>query len=308
MNHLLTAGDRQLDLSTPVCMGVLNTTPDSFSDGAELARPDAARFTVDPDKALQRGEFMLAAGARILDIGGESTRPGAAAVSVQQELDRVIPVLERLQANLDVCLSVDTSSPEVMAEAIRRGVHLINDVRACSRPGAMAVVAGTSPSGSSASASTAGTAGTAGTKVALCLMHMQGQPRTMQSAPRYADVVQQVAAFLQARVDQCVAAGIERSRLLVDPGFGFGKSVAHNFTLLRNLHRLLAIEVPVLVGISRKSMLGAVTGKPVHDRLAASVAAATLALQGGAKIIRSHDVAATVDAIRVHCACSMHTE
>lgn len=263
-------------------MGILNITPDSFSDGSELADSASSSFKVDLDKVRLRAEAMLAEGAQILDIGGESTRPGAEAVSVQEELDRVMPVVESLQENFDVCLSVDTSAPEVMTEAIRRGIQLINDIRALSRDAALATVAESS--------------------VALCLMHMQGQPRTMQKTYHYENVVEEVKDFLQARVNECLEAGIEKDRLIIDPGFGFGKSVAHNFTLLRELDQLESIGLPVLAGISRKSMLGAVTDRPVEERVAASVAAATLALQGGASIIRAHDVAATMDAIRVHCA------
>ncbi|MCG8413521.1 MAG: dihydropteroate synthase [Pseudomonadales bacterium] len=263
-------------------MGILNVTPDSFSDGSELGDSSDSSFSVDLEKVGQRAEAMLADGAQILDIGGESTRPGAKAISPQEELDRVIPVIELLRSKFDAFLSVDTSSPEVMAEAISQGVHMINDIRALNREAAIETIAAS--------------------QVAICLMHMQGQPRTMQQTYHYEDVVQEVSEFLQARVSECLAAGIDRGRLVVDPGFGFGKSVAHNFALLRGLDKLLALELPILAGISRKSMLGAVTDKAVGERLAASVAAATLALQGGAKIIRAHDVAATVDAIRVHCA------
>ena len=264
-------------------MGILNVTPDSFYDGARYGAADCEGFAADPDKVLRRAETMVVEGARILDIGGESTRPGARAVSPQQEMDRVLPVLERLRSRLDVCLSVDTSAPEVMKAAIGLGVHLINDIRCFSRAGALGTVAGTG--------------------VAMCLMHMQGQPRTMQQDVHYRDVVVEVADFLRQRVTGCLEAGIGRNRLLIDPGFGFGKLPAHNYALLNHLDRLLPVGVPILAGLSRKSMLGAATGRPVEERLAASVAAASLALLKGASIIRAHDIAATVDAIRVHCAC-----
>ncbi len=271
-----------MDLSTPVCMGILNVTPDSFSDGSELGDSRKTSFSVDLVKVRQRADDMVSAGAQILDVGGESTRPGAEAVSLQEELDRVLPVIELLRSDLDVLVSVDTSSPEVMAEAVRLGAHMVNDIRALNKEAAVSTVAGS--------------------EVAVCLMHMQGQPRTMQQTYHYEDIVKEVSEFLKARLNVCLEAGIDRNRIVVDPGFGFGKSVTHNFTLLRKLDELLALEVPILAGISRKSMLGSVTDRAVGERLAASVAAATLALQGGAKIIRAHDVAATVDAIRVHCA------
>lgn len=270
-------------------MGILNVTPDSFSDGGAFAsrhpRASKGNFTVDSDKVLARAEAMVADGASILDIGGESTRPGAAAVSPQEELDRVIPVIERLRSNLDVCLSVDTSSAEVMSAAISAGVGLVNDVRALSDTRALDMINDHA--------------------IAVCLMHMRGQPRSMQESideTAYADVVDEVAAFLAERRDLCVASGVSADRLLVDPGFGFGKSQTHNYQLLQGLPRLQSLGLPLLVGVSRKSMIGAATGKEVDNRVAGSVAAATLALQGGAKIIRSHDVAATVDAIRVHSA------
>lgn len=282
MSHTLTAGARQIDLSAPICMGILNTTPDSFSDGAQLARSGSACFEVDVDKALRSAEGMLADGASIIDVGGESTRPGAAKVSLQEEMDRVLPVVEAIRQRLDVCISVDSSSPQLMRAAVSAGAELINDVRALSRDGAL-----TSAADSGA---------------AICLMHMRGQPGTMQDDISYDNVVDEVSAYLLQRVEACRLAGVGDDRLLLDPGFGFGKTVAHNYQLLRGLPQLAKHGLPILVGISRKSMLGAVTGREVDDRLAASVAAATLAMQGGAKIIRSHDVAATVDAIRVHCA------
>jgi dihydropteroate synthase len=240
-------------------MGIVNVTPDSFSDGGKL-RTDtpSSRFTVSIDKALAQAESMLAEGATILDIGGESTRPGARPLSEQEELDRVIPVLEAIQDRLDV------------------------DVRALQRPGAVAAVS----SG----------------KSAVCLMHMRGEPGTMQQEIHYDDVVEEVLAFLRQRIAVCEAAGILRSRLILDPGFGFGKTVRHNWLLLQSLHCFKSLGLPILAGISRKSMLGAVTGRPVDERVHAGVAAAMLALRGGAAIIRTHDVAPTVDAIKIHCA------
>ncbi len=267
-------------------MGILNVTPDSFSDGALFAKSDCPSFSVDLDRLLRRAEVMIGEGAAILDVGGESTRPGAESVALEQELERVIPVIEALSSNFDICLSVDTSTAEVMTEAIKAGAGLINDIRALALDGALDVVASSC--------------------AAICLMHMQGQPRTMQQDYSYNDVLGEVHQFLSGRVQSCLESGIGKDRLLIDPGFGFGKSVEHNYQLLRNLHSFQDLDVPVLVGLSRKSMLGKVTEKPVSDRLAASVAAATLALQGGARIIRSHDVAATVDAIRVHCAYQEH--
>lgn len=280
MAIILTAGDRQIDLSSPVCMGILNITPDSFSDGAQLASASSSAFRVDVDKALTRARQMVDAGAVILDVGGESTRPGAQAVSPDEEQARVLPVIEALRANLDVCISIDTSSPVVMQAAIAAGAEFVNDVRALASPGALELIART--------------------KVAVCLMHMQGQPRTMQKTFHYTNVVEDVLAFLQERVAACEAAGMARSRLVVDPGFGFGKSLEHNFALLKSLPRFAVMELPVLVGVSRKSMIGGATDRPVDERLAGSIAATTYALQGGARIVRTHDVAPTIDAIRVH--------
>lgn len=282
MSYTLIAGARQIDLSAPICMGIINTTPDSFSDGAELAQAGSAGFRVDIDKAVRVAEAMLAEGAVIVDVGGESTRPGAVEVSLQEEMDRVLPVVEAIRQRLDICISVDTSSPELMSAAVSAGAELLNDVRALNREGALEAAAECN--------------------AAVCLMHMQGQPGTMQDDIEYEDVVAEVGAYLGQRLAACKAAGIADERLLLDPGFGFGKTVAHNYQLLKALPKLACHDRPLLIGVSRKSMLAAVTGREVGQRLAASVAAATLALQGGARIIRSHDVAATVDAIRVHCA------
>ena len=284
MIDCLTAGDRQIDLSTPVCMGIINATPDSFSDGAELQRSGTTSFQLDIDKALFRAETMVAEGATFVDVGGESTRPGAATVSEQEELDRVIPLIAAISASLDVCVSIDTSSPVVMKEALDSGAQLINDIRALAIPGAAELLAST--------------------KAAVCLMHMQGAPSTMQKTPSYGSVVPEVFDFLKSRVAYSLECGIEQDRLLIDPGFGFGKTVQHNYQLLKNLGYFSQLEIPLLVGLSRKSMIGEVVARPVEQRLAGSIAATTLALASGARIIRTHDVAATMDAIRVNLAYS----
>ena len=316
--RFLQAGSRRVDLSRPVCMGILNVTPDSFSDGGELgagARGEAAAkgnkgFSVDVDKALRRAEQMVAEGAAIIDIGGESTRPGAAPVSGEEQMARVLPVVEAVVRELDVCVSVDTSHPQVMQEAINLGAGIINDVRALR----------TALSGQQAALGdqkqTQAIDVLADSDAAVCLMHLQGQPDTMQDNPRYSSgntkadeassVVAAVAAFLEARVAACREAGIGKERILLDPGFGFGKTVEHNYALLRHLGQLGKVggeDYPLLVGLSRKSMIGAVTGRNEKARLAGSVAAAMLALQGGAAVIRSHDVGATYDAIQVYLAC-----
>lgn len=264
---------RELDLGTPVVMGVLNVTPDSFSDGGHFA---------DPVRAVARALEMAGEGAALLDIGGESTRPGAAPVGADEELARVVPVIEALAARGAPPVSVDTSKPEVMAAAARAGAEMINDVRALRAPGALEAAAASG--------------------CAVCLMHMQGEPGTMQQAPAYDDVVEQVGAFLAARVEACVAAGIDRERIAVDPGFGFGKTLAHNLTLMKHLDRFTRLGVPLLVGMSRKSMVGAVTGRPVAQRLPGGLALATLAVAAGARIIRTHDVAATLDVARMTAA------
>jgi dihydropteroate synthase len=259
-----------IDLRRPKVMGIVNVTPDSFSDGGRHAGTAAA---------LAHCERLVAEGADILDIGGESTRPGAPAVSVDEELARVLPVIEGA-LRLDVPLSVDTLKPQVMQAAIAVGVDIVNDVQALRLPGALEAVA--------ASAS-----------VGVCLMHMRGDPRTMQQHTDYADVVSEVAEFLRERVEALVAAGIAAERITLDPGIGFGKTVAQNLELLRRQRELLAIGRPLLLGWSRKSTLGAVTGRPVEERLPASVAAAIAAVHQGARIVRVHDVAATVDALKV---------
>ncbi len=270
----LYCGNRRLDLSRPRVMGILNVTPDSFSDGGCHATVEAA---------LAHARRMVADGAHLIDVGGESTRPGAAPVSVQQELDRVVPVVERIARELDTCISVDTSTPEVMRAVAAAGAHLLNDVRALGRPGALAAAAATG--------------------LPVCLMHMRGEPGTMQQSPHYDDVVAEVMAYLRERMDACLAAGIAADRLLVDPGFGFGKNLAHNLALLARLQAFAALDAPLLVGLSRKSMIGAVLGdaagvpRPLDGRLHGSVAAAVVAAMKGAAIIRVHDVSATADAL-----------
>lgn len=262
-----------MPLDRPIVMGVINTTPDSFSDGGLLYR--GARL--DMNQALARARDMVSEGARVLDVGGESTRPGAAPVSVAEEMDRVLPLIERINAELDVVVSVDTSTPALMSEAARRGAGLINDVRALTREGALAAAADSG--------------------LPVCLMHMQGEPGSMQANPHYEDVVSEVSDYLVARVAACTAAGIAPQRLLLDPGFGFGKTVAHNLVLLRELPRLGALGFPLLVGLSRKSMIGKLLGREVGQRLPASLALALLAVERGAGVVRTHDVAATVDAL-----------
>lgn len=265
---MLKLGSMQLDC--PVVMGILNVTPDSFSDGGRFATPEPA---------LRQALRMAEDGAAIIDVGGESTRPGAGAVTDQQELDRVMPVIEAVRRETDVPISVDTSKPGVMREAVAAGAAMINDIRALREDGALeAAVELQRP---------------------VCLMHMQGQPRTMQVQPRYDDVVAEVTDFLRRRMAECRDAGLAPDLIVVDPGFGFGKTPAHNFELLANLRQLKALGAPLLIGISRKSSLGAVTGRDVGGRLAASIAAAVLAVSRGADIVRAHDVAETVDALRV---------
>lgn len=267
---MLDCGGRWLDLGRVRVMGILNVTPDSFSDGGSYQRVDAA---------LAHARTMVAAGADLIDVGGESTRPGAAPVGLDEELARVIPVVTALAQAVPVPISVDTCKPEVMSAAVAAGAGLINDVSALRAPGAL---------------DTAARLG-----VPVCLMHMVGEPRTMQLAPDYTDVAQEVRTFLAERLDACLRAGIPRTRLLIDPGFGFGKTLEHNLSLLARLEVLTDLGVPVLVGLSRKSMLGQLTGRAPAERLAASLAAALLAVTRGAVILRVHDVAETRDALRV---------
>ena len=270
---LLRCADKTLDLTHPLVMGVLNVTPDSFSD--------AGRFA-SPDEAVQHGLRLAAEGAALIDVGGESTRPGARPVTAEEELRRVLPVIEQLRRATTAVISIDTSKPEVMRAAAAAGAGFINDVRALREPGAL----------EAAAASGCG----------LCLMHMQGEPRTMQVAPHYRDVVGEVRAFLAARVAACRDAGIDAARITIDPGFGFGKSLEHNLTLLRHLPELAADGPPVLVGLSRKSTVGKLTGREPGERVYGSVALAVIAALKGAHIIRAHDVAATVDALKVAAA------
>lgn len=267
---LLTCGRHTLDLSHPVVMGVLNITPDSFSDGG--------RF-LDPDKAVAQARAMVEEGAAIIDIGGESTRPGAAQVSAEEELDRVLPVLEALH-DVPVPISIDTTKPAVMAQAVAAGATLINDVRALQEAGALEVAASLG--------------------VPVCLMHMQGTPRTMQADPQYEDVVGDIHRFFEQRMEACLAAGIGEHNIVLDPGFGFGKNLAHNLALLRRLHEFLDLGRPLLVGLSRKSMLGKLLDDaPADQRLPGGIAAAVIAVWQGASIVRAHDVKATVDALKV---------
>ncbi|AGM45304.1 dihydropteroate synthase [Aeromonas hydrophila] len=265
----LTSKGLSLSLERPHVMGILNVTPDSFSDGGHFNQLE---------RAMTHARQMVAEGATLIDIGGESTRPGAPDVSEQEELDRVIPVVERMVAELEVMISLDTSKAAVMREGCAAGAHLINDVRALLEPGALAAAAVAN--------------------VPVCLMHMQGQPRTMQAEPYYDDLLGEVRAFFDERIAACLAAGIEREQLLLDPGYGFGKTLAHNYQLLAQQEKLLDYQLPLLVGMSRKSMIGNLLGCPVDERLAGSLACALIGMQRGARIIRVHDVRATMDALR----------
>ncbi|AVP85689.1 dihydropteroate synthase [Aeromonas hydrophila] len=265
----LTSKGLSLSLERPHVMGILNVTPDSFSDGGHFNQLE---------RAMTHVRQMVAEGATLIDIGGESTRPGAPDVSEQEELDRVIPVVERMVAELEVMISLDTSKAAVMREGCAAGAHLINDVRALLEPGALAAAAVAN--------------------VPVCLMHMQGQPRTMQAEPYYDDLLGEVRAFFDERIAACLAAGIEREQLLLDPGYGFGKTLAHNYQLLAQQEKLLDYQLPLLVGMSRKSMIGNLLGRPVDERLAGSLACALIGMQRGARIIRVHDVRATMDALR----------
>ena len=266
----LTHGDKTLDLSVPVVMGIVNVTPDSFFDGGSYSNFEFACRHVD---------HMVEQGALIIDVGGESTRPGSDVVSVEEELARVIPIIEYTAKKYDVWISIDTSKPEVMEQAVNAGANLINDVRALQAPGALAMAATLD--------------------VPICLMHMQGEPQTMQDAPEYQDVVEEVKAFFELRIAYCEAAGIARERLILDPGFGFGKTLAHNYRLLATLPTLHEFHLPLLVGLSRKSMLGDLLERGIDDRLAGSLAGALIAAQQGAQIIRVHDVPETVDVLKV---------
>ncbi len=262
--------DKFVDLRSPRVMGILNVTPDSFSDGGQFSQLN---------KALVQAERMIEQGADFLDVGGESTRPGAKPVSLQQELDRVIPVIEGIVSRFDTVVSVDTSKSEVMKTAVSAGAGLINDVRALQQGDALTVAASLD--------------------VPVCLMHMQGQPDNMQRSPSYDDLVLNVIEFLTKRINACVAAGIPRTQIIADPGFGFGKSLEHNYELLARLDELKALNVPILSGTSRKSMIGNLLNRDVAQRMAGSIVTAGLALQGGAQIFRVHDVQQTLDALKI---------
>jgi dihydropteroate synthase len=261
--------DRTIDLTRPVVMGILNVTPDSFSDGGRYAG-------LEP--ALARAERIAAEGALIIDIGGESTRPGALPVAAEVELERVIPVVEAIAGRLDIAISIDTSKPAVMAAALAAGACIVNDIRALTVPGARACAAEH--------------------RAGVCLMHMQGNPSTMQVRPHYNDVTQEVSAFLQAQIAGCLSEGIPADAIAIDPGIGFGKTLEHSLTLLKDLPRLSLLGFPMLVGVSRKSVVGRILGKEVHERLYGALGLAALAVSAGARIIRTHDVAATWDAVR----------
>lgn len=276
MNRFWQTTRFRIDLSRPQVMGIVNVTPDSFSDGGRHA---------DTARALAHCERLVKEGADILDIGGESTRPGAAPVPLEEELQRVLPVLEGALA-LGVPVSVDTIKPEVMQRALDRGVDIVNDIHALTLPGAVEAVA-------------------AHPNCGVCLMHMRGDPATMQQRPAYDDVVAEVSAFLRERLQAVQARGVDPERIVLDPGIGFGKSVEHNLELMRRQRELLALGHPLLLGWSRKSTLGALTGRPVEERLAASLAAALASVQRGARIVRVHDVAPTVDALKVWGAAAL---
>ena len=266
----LPCGNRVLDLAHPHVMGILNVTPDSFSDGGRFAAVDAA---------MRHAQAMVLAGATLIDVGGESTRPGAPVVSPQEELDRVAPVVERISRELDVIISVDTSAPIVMTEVARLGAGLINDVRSLRREGALQAAAATG--------------------LPVCLMHMLGEPGDMQDNPHYTDLVGELSAFLAERMAQCAAAGIASERIVLDPGFGFAKTLQHNLSLFKHMEALHALGRPLLVGVSRKSMIGQALNRPVTERLYGSLALAALAVTKGARILRVHDVAETVDVVRM---------
>ena len=264
---------RTLDLANPVAMGIVNVTPDSFSDGGQFSSAETA---------VSHGLRLAEEGAVILDVGGESTRPGAAPVSARDEIGRVVPVIRRLAESAAVPVSVDTSKPEVIEAAVAAGASMVNDVRALRADGALQAAAAAA--------------------VPVCLMHMQGEPGTMQASPTYRNVVEEVFAFLAERMEACLAAGIDEERIAVDPGFGFGKTLEHNLILMRGLGRLLDLGRPLLVGLSRKSMIGKLLDRPVDNRLWGSLALAVMAAERGARILRVHDVAPTVDALKIAAA------
>ena len=265
----------ELDLHQPQVMGVVNVTPDSFSDGGTLYANDALSVAA----AVERAAIMVQEGASIIDVGGESTRPGAEAVSVDEELSRVVPVIEALRQRFSVAVSIDTSTPQVIAAAANAGAGLINDVRALQRDGALQAAADSG--------------------LPICLMHIKGEPKTMQQEPHYDDLLADISSYFEERVLACQAVGIAREKLILDPGFGFGKTLQHNLQLLHSMQRLQNFNLPILVGMSRKSMLGNVIHKPVGERVFGGVAVAVMALERGATIVRTHDVGATVDALKM---------
>ena len=273
MTRLVPCGERFLDLSWPRVMGILNVTPDSFYDGGQLYRDQR----VDVDAVLRRAEEMWRDGAAILDVGGESTRPGAQQVSEAEELDRVSGAVEAIAERLDIIISVDSSNPAVMTESARLGAGLLNDIRGFSRVGVLEAAAASG--------------------LAVCVMHMQGQPDTMQADPDYVDLIADINNFFEERVRTLNLAGIPQDRIILDPGFGFGKTAEHNFHMLARLTELVYQDLPILVGLSRKSMISSVLERPTEDRLFASLALATMAVERGARIVRVHDVGATADAI-----------
>ena len=276
MTALKLPRGRILYLDSPVVMGILNVTPDSFSDGGSYCQLDSA---------VKQAQTLLHQGAKIIDIGGESTRPGAPDVSLEDELERVIPLVKALRASSDCIISIDTSKSEVMRQAIIAGADIINDVRALQEPGAIEVLAQYP-------------------EVAICLMHMQGQPRTMQSTPHYDDLFADINEFFAERLAVCEQAGIQQHRIILDPGFGFGKTLAHNYEILNKFDVFNQFKLPVLAGLSRKSMIGNLLNRDTHERLAGSLAGALIAAQNGAKIIRVHDVQETVDVLSVWQACT----
>ena len=276
MTALKLPRGRILHLDSPVVMGILNVTPDSFSDGGSYCQLDSA---------VKQAHMLLNQGAKIIDIGGESTRPGAPDVSLEDELERVVPLVKALRASSDCIISIDTSKSEVMRQAIIAGADIINDVRALQEPGAVEVLAQYP-------------------EVAICLMHMQGQPRTMQSNPHYDDLFVDINEFFAERLAACEQAGIQQQRIILDPGFGFGKTLAHNYEILNKFDVFNQFKLPVLAGLSRKSMIGNLLNRDTHERLAGSLAGALIAAQNGAKIIRVHDVQETVDVLNVWQACT----
>lgn len=262
--------DKYLDLNRPHVMGILNVTPDSFSDGGQY---------ISPDKAVSQARNLVAEGASIIDVGGESTRPGATEVNEQQELDRVIPVIEKISVELDTIISIDTSKASVMSHAVSAGAHMINDVTALQMEHALSTAASLS--------------------VPVCVMHMQGAPRSMQHSPQYQDVVKEITEFLMARCTACIEAGIAADQIIIDPGFGFGKTVQHNIELMQKLGSFVSGKYPVMLGISRKSTIGVILDRPIEERLAGSLALTALAVNAGVTIIRAHDVKATMDTINI---------